>query len=80
MRTLRILCTIISAVCIAAFLPVGSTLGWGYAAILAAAALCFFLLMRVFKQAEPEDNALDKENHEKDFLSSPDDDENKTEK
>ena len=51
MKTLRILFTVLSAACIAAFLPVGSLAGWGYAAICAAGAFCFFALMLLCKQS-----------------------------
>ena len=50
MKTLRILFTVLSAICLAAFLPVGALAGWGYAAICAAGALCFFALMMICKQ------------------------------
>lgn len=50
MKTLRILFTVLSAFCLAAFLPVGALAGWGYAAICAAGALCFFALMMICKQ------------------------------
>ena len=52
MKTLRILFTVLSAACIAAFLPVGSLAGWGYAAICAAGAFCFFALMLLCKQSQ----------------------------
>ncbi len=66
MKTLRILFTVLSAVCLAAFLPVGALAGWGYAAICAAGALCFFALMMICKQnqlnAECTPSALPDEN------------------
>ena len=52
MKTLRILFTVLSAACIAACLPVGSLAGWGYAAICAAGAFCFFALMLLCKQSQ----------------------------
>ena len=52
MKTLRILFTVLSAACIAAFLPVGSLASWGYAAICAAGAFCFFALMLLCKQSQ----------------------------
>ena len=52
MKTLRILFTVLSALCVAAFLPVGSLAGWSYAAICAAGALCFFALMLLCKQSQ----------------------------
>ena len=68
MKTLRILCTAVSAVCIAAFLPVGTIFGWGYAAICAAGAFCFFALMLLFKQSQSEDSSR-KNNSEGSFFS-----------
>lgn len=66
MKTLRILFTVLSALCLAAFLPVGALAGWGYAAICAAGALCFFTLMMICKQnqlnAERTPTALPDEN------------------
>ena len=66
MKTLRILFTALSALCLAAFLPVGALAGWGYAAICAAGALCFFALMMICKQnqlnAERTPTALPDEN------------------
>ena len=66
MKTLRILFTVLSAVCLVAFLPVGALAGWGYAAICAAGALCFFALMMICKQnqlnAERTPTALPDEN------------------
>lgn len=52
MKTLRILFTVLSALCVAAFLPVGSLAGWSYAAICAAGAFCFFALMLLCKQSQ----------------------------
>ncbi|MDD6995436.1 MAG: hypothetical protein SPH68_08240 [Candidatus Borkfalkiaceae bacterium] len=51
MKILQILCTAVSAVCIAGFVPVATIYGWGYAAICAAGAVCFFALMLLFKQS-----------------------------
>lgn len=67
MKTLRILFTAICAVCIAAFVPVGTIFGWGVAAICAAAAFCSFAFMLVCKQAQ--NNGEKRQNtKENDFL------------
>lgn len=71
MKTLRILFTVLSALCLAAFLPVGALAGWGYAAICAAGALCFFALMMICKQnqlnAERTPTALPDENKQEEI-------------
>ena len=48
---LQITFTILSALCIAAFVPVGAFLGWTWAIGLALAALMFFMLMKLCKQS-----------------------------
>lgn len=68
MKTLRILFTAICAVCIAAFVPVGTIFGWGFAAICAAAAFCSFAFMLVCKQAQTNDEKR-KNSGENDFFS-----------
>ena len=47
---LRILFTILSAICIAAFFPVGIFFDWAYAAPCALLALLFFGIMLICKQ------------------------------
>lgn len=51
MKILQILCTAVSTVCVAAFVPVATIYGWGSAALCAAGAVCFFALMLLFKQS-----------------------------
>ena len=51
-KFLRIFFTILSALCVAAVLPVGAFLGFTWAIILAAGAFLFYLLMLTFKQAQ----------------------------
>lgn len=48
---LQILFTILSALCIGAFVPVGVFLGWGWAVCCALLALAFFALMLLCKQS-----------------------------
>lgn len=79
MKTLRILFTIVSAVCIAAFVPVATIFGWGYAALCAAGAVCFFALMLLCKQSE--ENKKTEHASQGDFLAeSPIDKTNKNDK
>lgn len=49
--TLQILFTILSALCIGAFVPVGAFLGWGWAIGCALLAVLFFGLMLLCKQS-----------------------------
>ena len=69
MKTLRILFTAVSAVCIAAFVPVATLFGWGYAALCAAGAVCFFALMLLCKQ-NTENKKTDGNGDGGDYLSS----------
>ncbi len=47
---LRVTCTVICALCVAAAIPVGLfTSEWGYAGLCAFVAILFFILMRLFK-------------------------------
>ena len=52
MKTLRILFTVLSAVCLLAVFPVGTFLDFGYAVLVALAARGFFLLMLACKRAQ----------------------------
>lgn len=70
MKTLRILFTTVSAVCIAAFVPVATLFGWGYAALCAAGAVCFFALMLLCKQ-NTENKKPDGNDARGDFLAAP---------
>lgn len=48
---LQITFTILSALCVAAFMPLGAWLGWGWAIGCALVAVVFFLLMLLCKQS-----------------------------
>ena len=50
MLYLQVIFTILSAICIAALIPVGAFLGWVWAGVCAISAFLFFMLMRVCKQ------------------------------
>lgn len=79
MKTLRILFTVISAVCIAAFVPVATIFGWGKAALCAAGAVCFFALMLLCKQSG--ENLKSEDTSQGDFLAAvPTDETNKNDK
>ena len=72
---LQITFTILSALCVAAFVPVGAFWGWMPAIGFALAAVMFFMLMKLCKQslefkAEPEQKT------EPDFFNPPQKDEN----
>ena len=49
-KVLRIVCTILCALCVLAVFPVGTFLDFGYAAIIAFIAGAFFGLMLIFKK------------------------------
>ena len=51
-RNLRIICTILSAICLAVIMPVTTWLGWTWAGVCLLTALLFFGLMLLFKQAQ----------------------------
>ena len=67
---LQILFTILSAICIAAFIPVGSLLDWPYAILCGLLAALFFGLMLLCKQAvakkEEEKAQAEKQTDEED--------------
>ncbi|MBQ7923823.1 MAG: hypothetical protein IJ329_00800 [Clostridia bacterium] len=46
---LRVLFTILSAICVAAVIPVGTFLGWGWGGLCGFLAILFFVFMRLFK-------------------------------
>ena len=48
---LQITFTVLSALCVAAFMPIGAWLGWGWAIGCALVAVVFFLLMLLCKQS-----------------------------
>ena len=51
-KTLRIICTIISALCAAAVLPIGAFFDIPWALLCVAAAFLFYLAMLFFKQQQ----------------------------
>lgn len=51
MLILRILCTVLSALCLGALVPV-AIFGWQYAVLCALSAFLFFILMLLCKQAQ----------------------------
>lgn len=55
MLYLQVVFTILSALCIAAIIPVGAFLGWVWAGVCAVSAFLFFMLMRLCKQSRPAD-------------------------
>ncbi len=57
MKQLRIIFTLISAVFIAAVLPVGALVGWGWAGASGLLALLFYGLMLLCKQKQEEAEA-----------------------
>ena len=61
---LRILFTLLSALCVAAIVPLGALLGWGYAAWGLLGAFLFFGLMLLCKQSQQ----FEEEKEEKDEL------------
>ena len=70
-KTLRILFTILSAICVAATIPVGTLLGFDFAVGAAIGAIAFFLIMLHFKQKQEELESSEKSD-EPDFLNSDD--------
>ena len=58
---LRVICTIISAICIGLALPAWALFGPIWLAILGLGALLFFLLMRVFKDCQEKQEAKNAE-------------------
>lgn len=65
---LRILFTILSAICLALILPATAFLGWQYLGIFGGGALLFFLAMLLCKQKQEESEPLEKSDGP-DFLS-----------
>jgi len=66
---LRIFFTILSALCLAFALTAGAIWGYIWAIVLGLAAVLFFLLMKIFKQAQ-ESQEEKKAEEEKFFTSS----------
>ena len=54
MKNLRIICTIISALFIAAVLPIGAILSWVWAGVCAVGAFIFYFFMLFCKQKQEE--------------------------
>ncbi|MBE5753676.1 MAG: hypothetical protein E7343_06425 [Clostridiales bacterium] len=77
-KTLRILFTLLSALCVAIVLPVGTFLGLTYALICVALAFVFFVLMLYFK-GKHEETLTENQTPTVDFLDSPSKNENKAE-
>ncbi len=63
-KHLRIIFTILSAICIAAVIPVGALLGWSAAIYCALGALLFFLVMMICKQKQISSEDSEQENTE----------------
>ena len=70
MLTLRVIFTILSAICLAALIPVGAFLGLEWALILLFGAGLFFALMHLCKSKQEQRERAQKqaENPEPDFL------------
>ena len=77
MTVLRIIFTILSALCLAAILPAGTFGGLPHALICAAGAGVFFLFVLLFKKLQEKKNP---QNPEPDFLNADAQKENKEEK
>ena len=67
MKQLRVLCTIISALFLAAVLPIAAIWGWTFALCSIVGAGFFYLLMLLFKQKQEENPPFkeDEDNEEK---------------
>ena len=65
---LRIIFTVLSAVCLAVVIPAATLLGWLWFGIFGGAAAVFFIAMLLCKQAQENAEPLRKED-EADFLS-----------
>ena len=67
---LRIIFTILSAICLAFVLPAAALLGWVWFGVFAGGGAVFFVAMLLCKQAQENADPLHKED-EPDFISSP---------
>lgn len=65
---LRIIFTILSAICLAFVLPAAALLGWVWFGVFAGGGAVFFIAMLLCKQAQEAADPLHKEN-EPDFIS-----------
>ena len=61
-KNLRIIFTILSAICVAAVLPVGAFLNFTWAIITALVAFLLYLLMMACKQAQEKQDAANEKN------------------
>ena len=71
-KTLRILFTILSAICIALVIPIGAFLGWFWAIGCALFALLFFVVMLLCKQSQENQEATLSSNQSTDGISNAD--------
>ena len=71
MKTLRILFTILSAICIAAVLPLGAFLGFTWAIALGLLAFFFYLLMLYCKKIQEENEPPEEISEQPQEPSSP---------
>ncbi len=83
--TLRIIFTILSALCVAAAVPLGIIFSWAYCGVCVVGAFLFFIFMRVCKEGqalqEAKANATTPtENKKADFIPSTTTKENRKEK
>ena len=65
---LRILFTILSALCLTVILPATALGGWLYLGIFGGCAGIFFFAMLICKQKQEENEPLKKDEQEKDFI------------
>ena len=70
---LRILFTILSALCLALIIPIGALFDWIWFIILGGGAAMFFLAMLICKQKQEELDPLSKDDGETDFINKEDD-------
>lgn len=77
---LRILFTILSAICLAVVIPAGALFGWPWFFVFGGGAVAFFLAMLICKQSQEKQEPLQKEDSEADFLSPQKDDDDRQEK
>ncbi len=67
---LRIIFTVLSAICLAVILPAAAMGGWMYLGLCGGLALVFFLAMLICKQKQEELEPLSKEEDEADSLDN----------
>ncbi len=77
---LQITLTILSALCVAAVIPVGVLIEWGWGAFFAFLAILFFVFMKICKTQVEIDKAKHPERYpQKEELSSPNENETQAE-